>query len=96
MLNGSMIPRTVRRLFDQRAETRDPSLAQTAILSLRGRDYPVEIVNISPSGAMIAFGRTPHIGERINLQLADRAVVEGSVCWVRDGKIGINFFSPME
>ena len=96
MLNGSMIPRTVRRLFDQRAETRATGAARPAILGLRGRSYPVEIVNMSPSGAMVAFGRTPHIGERISLQLPDRAAIDGSVCWVRDGKIGINFFSPVE
>ena len=95
MLNGSMIPRTVRRLFDQRTETRAPTAARSAILGLRGRAYPVEIANISPSGAMVAFARTPHIGEQVSLQLPDRAAIEGSVCWVRDGKIGINFFSPM-
>jgi len=96
MLNGSMIPRTVRRLFDQRAETREIAAARSAILGLRGRDYPVEVANLSPSGAMIAFARTPHIGERVSLQLPDRAAIEGSVCWVRDGKIGINFLSPLE
>ena len=96
MLNGSMIPRSVRRLFDQRAETREPGAAKSAILGLRGRGYPVKIANISPSGAMVSFDRTPHIGEQVSLQLPDRAAIEGSVCWVRDGKIGINFFSPME
>ncbi len=96
MLNGSMIPRSVRRLFDQRAETREPASVASAILGVRGRAYPVKIGNISPSGAMVAFDRTPHIGEQVSLQLADRAAIEGSVCWVRDGKIGINFFSPLE
>jgi len=96
MLNGSMIPRSVRRLFDQRAESREPAAIKSGILGLRGREYPVKIANISPSGAMVAFDRTPHIGERVSLQLPDRAAIEGSVCWVRDGKIGINFFSPME
>ena len=96
MLNGSMIPRTVRRLFDQRAESREPAAATSAILGVRGRSYPVEIVNMSPSGAMVAFNRVPNIGEQISLQLPDRAAVDGSVCWVRDGRIGINFFSPME
>lgn len=96
MLNGSMIPRSVRRLFDQRAETREPVGVRSAILGLRGRSYPVTVANISPSGAMIAFDRTPHIGERVSLQFPDRAAIDGAVCWVRDGKIGINFFSPME
>ena len=91
MLNGSMIPRTVRRIFDERSEPRDEVTSATAVLELRGRKHVVRLINISPSGAMVIFRASPHIGEQVALQLSDRGRVLGQVCWVRDGRIGVNF-----
>ena len=53
MLHGSMIPRSVRRMFDERAETREPAESQTAVLEIRGRKHMVRVTNLSPSGAMV-------------------------------------------
>lgn len=91
MLNGSMIPRSVRRMFDERAEPREEAVSQTALLELRGRKHVVRLLNLSPSGAMVAFQSTPHIGEAVALHLSDRGRVCAQVCWVRDGRIGVNF-----
>ena len=96
MLNGSMIPRSVRRLFDERSEPREAAGAQSAKLELRGRTHAVRIANLSPSGAMVIFDATPHIGEEVALYLDDRGRLCGQVCWVRDGHIGVNFAAAME
>ena len=95
MLNGSMIPRTVRRMFDARSEPREPA-SQTVLLELRGRKHEVRLVNLSTSGAMIDFDSMPHIGEEVALHLGDRAPVAGQICWVRDGQIGVTFAAAME
>src|SRR5690349_4771765 len=70
-LDGRMIPRTVKRMFDERAEERFPVGSSTAVLSVRGRRHVVRIVNTSPSGAMVIFPYEPHIGEQVSLQLID-------------------------
>ena len=86
-LHGGMIPRTVKRMFDERSEERAAADSQTAVMTFRGRRHVVRIVNISPSGAMVFSPEVPHIGEGVSLQLLDRGQVSADVRWVRDGKI---------
>nr|WP_294846704.1 PilZ domain-containing protein [uncultured Sphingomonas sp.] len=93
-LHGGMIPRTVKRLFDQRVEPRVEVDDQHAILGIRGQSHAVGIVNLSRSGAMIRYSAVPRIGETVTLQLLDRAAIQGQVRWVRDGRIGICFDHP--
>ena len=96
MLHGSMIPRSVRRMFDERAETREPAESQTAVLEIRGRKHMVRVTNLSPSGAMVVFSLMPNIGETVVLHLLERGRVHGQVCWVRDGTVGVNFAASEE
>lgn len=89
-LDGTMIPRRVKRLFDQRAEARltTPTSAQ---FDWRGASHDVQLVNISASGAMIECALIPHIGERAALTLPGEAPSQAIVRWVRDGRIGLHF-----
>ena len=95
-LDGTMIPRTVKRMFDQRAEERADATSQTAVMVLRGRSHVVRVLNLSPSGAMVAFSGVPHIGEQLRLQLLDHGEQAADVRWVRDGRIGICFANGLE
>jgi hypothetical protein len=95
-LDGGMIPRTVKRMFDERAEERVEAGSQTAALLHRGRKHVVRIVNVSESGAMVIFSGMPHIGEEVTLQLLGRDAMRGHVMWVRDGRIGVGFAAPLE
>jgi hypothetical protein len=96
MLDGSMIPRSVRRMFDERAEPREEAESQTAVLEIRGRRHVVRLANISSSGAMVIFSMMPHIGEQVALHLLGRGRISAHVRWVRDGRIGVNFAAPLE
>ena len=95
-LDGAMIPRSEQRSIDERAETRAPGNSSTAVLEFRGRKHVVQLINISPSGAMVLFPHMPNIGERLSLQLLERGVVSGQVRWVRDGRIGLSFTTRVE
>jgi len=95
-LDGGMIPRTVKRMFDERGEERIEANSQTAVLLHRGQKHVVRIVNLSSSGAMVIFSAMPHIGEEVALQLLGRDAIQGHVMWVRDGKIGMNFTAALE
>lgn len=90
-LEGGIIPRAVKRMFDERSEKRFDAGSKTAVLGFRGDAHVVRLVNMSDSGAMVIFAETPHIGENVTLQLLDHGEVMAVVRWVRDGRIGINF-----
>ena len=95
-LDGGMIPRSVKRMLDERTEERFDAAAQTVEMEFRGRKHMVRLVNTSPSGAMVIFSLVPHIGEQVSLQLADRGQVFAMVRWVRDGRIGISLDGTLE
>jgi hypothetical protein len=95
-LDGAMIPRTVKRMIDHRAEERLPAGSETAVMEFRGRKHVVRLVNSSPSGAMVIFPLVPHIGEQVSLQLLERGQISARVRWVRDGRIGIHFDGQRE
>jgi len=96
MLDGSMVPRAAKRHVDHRLESRTEAQSQTAVLEFRGRRHVVRLVNISEGGAMVIFSLIPFIGETITMQLIGRGQVTASVCWVRDGRIGVSFAAPKE
>ena len=95
-LHGDMIPRTVKRMFDERAEERSSPGTQGGVLSLRGRNHLVQLVNLSSSGAMVRFAGEAHIGETVSLQLLDRGQIDGQVRWLRDGRMGVSFDQPQD
>jgi hypothetical protein len=95
-LHGNMIPRSVKRMFDERTEERLDADSQTAILSLRGRNHIVSLINLSKSGAMVRFTGEAHIGESVSLQMLDRGTIDGQVRWLRDGRMGVYFTRPLE
>jgi hypothetical protein len=91
-----MIPRQASRSIDERLETRHPAASRTAVLEFRGRKHVVQLINVSKSGAMLIFPHVPNIGERLPLQLIDHGAVWAQVRWVKDGRIGLSFASPLE
>ena len=95
-LDGGMIPRTVKRMLDERSEERIPAATGTAVMDFRGRKHVVRLLNTSPSGAMVIFSLVPHIGEQVLLQLLDRGQVSARVRWVRDGRVGISFDGQLD
>jgi hypothetical protein len=94
-LDGSIIPRSVRRHAQERDEERVDARSQAAVLEFRGRRFDVRVVNISRSGAMLIFSLIPHIHEPITLHLIGHGVVNANVRWVRDGRIGVSFVAPL-
>ena len=90
-LDGAMIPRSVKRMFDQRSEPRAAAGRPEATFEWRGTQQKVPLLNLSPSGAMLEFAEVPRIGEQVALRIADRGALAGRIQWARDGHIGIHF-----
>lgn len=91
ILEGTLIARQVRRTVDTRLEARSDLKGRAGLMTVAARARPVRIGNISPSGAMVYFGGVPHIGEAVSLQLREREQRFGHICWVRQGRVGIEF-----
>lgn len=86
----------LRRLFDARRERRrGPGANRSASLSLRGKSHDVRILDLSESGAMIAFDGHGREGDPVTIQLLDHGLVAGQLRWIRDGKAGIFFTRPL-
>ena len=90
-LAGKIIPRTQPRLIDQRCEDRHDDVVERAIITFRGQEYLVPVVNISSRGTMIECDILPRIGEAIVIQFDHCSRIHGFVRWVRDGRLGLNF-----
>ena len=73
-LDGGMIPRTVKRMFDERSEARVPVGSATAVMEIRGRRHVVRLVNASSSGAMIVCPLEPYIDEPLILRCLTEAL----------------------
>jgi hypothetical protein len=90
-LAGDLIPRAQPRVADQRSEERRSDLAERAVISFRGQDHLVPVLNISSRGTMIECDIMPRIGETIVIQFEHCTRIHSFVRWVRDGRVGLNF-----
>lgn len=93
-LDGKLMQRQVKRLFDQRAELRCATPAP-ARLGWRGASVAVRIINISSSGAMVACEVVPDVGEAVGLGRLGEPPAAAAVRWVRDGRIGLHFIASV-
>ena len=61
-----------------------------------GNEFRYEFGRDVFAGAMLRFTGAAHIGETVSLQLLDRGAIAGQVRWLRDGRMGVYFASPLE
>lgn len=76
---------------EQRSETRHADIVERAVITFRGQDYPVPVVNISSRGTMIESSIVPRLGESVIVQFENCSRIHGFVRWVREGRLGIRF-----
>lgn len=85
-----------QRQVDARCEPRFRPPSRMAVMTIHGRDHVVRVIDLSASGARIAFSGRAELGAEVALQLLDRERLRGQVRWSRDGRIGLNFAAPIE
>ena len=78
-------------VFEQRCEVRYEGLVERAVITFRGRDYPVPVVNISSRGTQIECDIVPRLGESLLIRFENCSRMNGFVRWAKDGKLGIRF-----
>ena len=78
-------------VIEQRSEPRYEGVVGRAVITFRGRDYPVTVVNISSRGTMIESEIVPRMGESLLVRFENCSRMHGFVRWARDGQVGIRF-----
>lgn len=85
-----MIHRAERRTTNQRREDRHWGVVDRALVVFRRKKTLVKVVNISTSGLMIESDIVPRIGETLFVEFEGFSRLEGTVCWVKQGRIGLD------
>jgi hypothetical protein len=66
-------------------------VGEKALVSLKGVEHEAELINVSGGGAMIAGSFDVGVSDLLKLYLGENGTIECAVCWVRNGRIGLEF-----
>jgi hypothetical protein len=90
-LDSIKVPRESRQRSNSRGEDRHRLSGESARVRYDGRNYDVELINLSGGGAMIAGRLRPLMWDHVNLHLGTHGDIECAVRWLREGRIGLEF-----
>jgi hypothetical protein len=82
---------TQARHVDPRSEPRYQGLVDSAVLTFRGAEYPVPVIDISSRGTQIQSDILPRLGESVLIRFDGCSPIYAFVRWTREGKLGLNF-----
>jgi hypothetical protein len=82
---------TQARHVDPRSEPRYQGLVDSAVLTFRGAEYPVPVIDISSRGTQIESDILPRLGESVLIRFHGCSPIYAFVRWTRDGRLGLNF-----
>jgi hypothetical protein len=82
---------TQARHVDPRSEPRFHGLVESAILTFRGGEYSVPVVDISSRGTQIESDILPRLGESVLIRFEGCSPIYAFVRWNREGRLGLNF-----
>jgi len=90
-LHSVAVTRETRRASNGRSEDRHRLADERAKITHNGKDYEVDLINLSGGGAMIAGSLEPMLWDHVNLHLGKHGDIECAVRWMREGRIGLEF-----
>ena len=82
---------THARHVDPRSEPRYQGLVESAVLTFRGTEYDVPVIDISSRGTQIESDILPRLGESVLIRFDGCSPIYAFVRWMRDGRLGLNF-----
>jgi hypothetical protein len=90
-LSSIEVSRSETRSQNHREDDRYRLGQETATARFDGKEYEVELVNLSGGGAMISAHFTPRLWQRVDLILGEGGEIECAVRWLRDDRVGLEF-----
>ena len=91
MLHSVAVPREEHRRGNNRGADRHRLSAEGVRVSYKGKTCPVQLINLSGGGAMVAGPFTPALWDRVELLLGDDDRIEGAVRWLKGDRVGLEF-----
>ena len=82
---------TQARHVDPRSEPRYQGLVENAVLSFRGAEHVVPVIDISSRGTQIQSDIAPRLGESVMIRFDGCSPIYAFVRWSKDGRVGLNF-----
>jgi hypothetical protein len=82
---------TQARHVDPRSEPRFQGLVESAVLTFRGAEHSVPVIDISTRGTQIESDILPRLGESVLIRFEGCSQIYAFVRWARDGRLGLNF-----
>jgi hypothetical protein len=90
-LHSIAVTRSEKRTSNTRTADRHRLVDETVRLTHGNRTREAQLINLSGGGAMISADFKPMLWDRVELHLGENGTVECAVCWIRDGRIGLEF-----
>lgn len=90
-LDSVSVEREESRRSDGRLEDRHRLIDETVTIGIGDERHNVELVNLSGGGAMIACDLDLKLWDKLELHLGENGTLECMVCWLRDGRFGLEF-----
>ena len=90
-LSSVEVPRSEGRSTNHRDDDRHRLDQETANARFAGKEYAIDLINLSGGGAMIQADFKPRLWERVDLVFAEGAEIECAVRWLREDRIGLEF-----
>ena len=82
---------TQARHVDPRSEPRYHGLVESAVLTFRGAEHAVPVIDISTRGTQLESDILPRLGESVMIRFDGCSPIYAFVRWSRDGRHGLNF-----
>ena len=82
---------TQARHVDPRSEPRYQGLVESAVLTFRGAEHNVPVLDISTRGAQVESDVEPRLGESVLIRFEGCSPIYAFVRWAREGRLGLNF-----
>ncbi|MGH1588784.1 methyl-accepting chemotaxis protein [Methylobacterium phyllosphaerae] len=76
--------------LDERRGTVRVGVDEAGFVSVRGRRFPVRVVEVSSHGARISQAPQLAPGEAVEFEMGDRSQTVAEVAWSEDGRAGLN------
>lgn len=90
-LNSIAVARSTKRTADHREGDRHRLSSEQATLKIKRKSIPVDLVNLSGGGAMIATTAPLVMWQKVLLTLGGDFTVECAVRWIRGDRVGLEF-----
>lgn len=90
-LDSIAVTRAETRRANTREDDRHRLTDERVAVVFKGKSHDLELVNLSGGGAMVAGKFPAKLWDRVELRLGGDGSIECAVCWVRDGRVGLEF-----